>query len=214
MPKSQEAVMMWTHGAVGIAIDLVLLALPIWVIRSKMMNTAKAIRVALIFCVGIFVIITGIVRLSIMIRTDFSVDTTFKMVTIAFWTDMEGHVGLWCACFPALQPVVRIVAFKCGMRSKVDSYNRNYAGKQSAHGISSKAGAKARESVFHPASKNGYMRNGSGCDGTADDESDTNSRRGIVTEARASKDLEMDEFDGEPRNGTIQCKTEVNIEST
>lgn len=29
------------------------------------------------------------------------------MSTIGQWTDLEGHVGLWCGCFPAMQPILR-----------------------------------------------------------------------------------------------------------
>lgn len=67
--------MMWTHAAVGVAIDMAIIALPIWVVHSKMMLSAKAMRVVLVFCVGIFATITGIIRLSIMVRTDFAIDT-------------------------------------------------------------------------------------------------------------------------------------------
>jgi hypothetical protein len=208
--------MMWTHGAVGIAVDISLLALPVWVVSRKMMNTSKAVRVVLIFFVGIFVIITGIVRLSIMVGTDFAVDTTYKMATVAFWTDLEGHVGLWCACFPALQPLVRLASFKLGLRSKMDSSGK-YLGKPSASGKSGKSGNKASvgdvESGFHSRTKNGYLRSSSGFDGTTDDGSDANSRKGIINETHAAGGMELDEFDDElPRQGTIQRKTEVKIQ--
>lgn len=206
--------MMWTHAAVGIAIDIALLALPVWVVSRKMMNTAKAIRVVLIFFVGIFVIATGIVRLAIMAGTNFAIDTTYKMATVAFWTDLEGHVGLWCACFPALQPLVRLASYACGLRTKIDSSNK-YSGQALASGKSSKPGkptASDVESGFHSRSKNGYLRSSSGFDGMADDGSDSNSRKGIIREAHAAGGLEMDEFDDElPRQGTIKMKMDVQI---
>lgn len=75
MSKDDEAIMMWAHASAGIATDVALIALPIWVIHSKMMFSAKMIRVMLIFCVGIFAAVTGIVRLAIMVRTNFAEDT-------------------------------------------------------------------------------------------------------------------------------------------
>ena len=67
--------MMWAHAIVGIFIDGALFALPIWVIRNKMAAGAKAIKVILVFCVGLFAIMTGIIRLSFIVTTDFSVNT-------------------------------------------------------------------------------------------------------------------------------------------
>lgn len=67
--------MMWTHAAAGIAADVALFALPIWVVQSKMIFSAKMVRVVLIFCVGLFAAITGIVRMSIMLKTNFAEDT-------------------------------------------------------------------------------------------------------------------------------------------
>ncbi|KAK6085149.1 hypothetical protein SCUP515_00967 [Seiridium cupressi] len=214
--KDSEAIMMWTHAGVGIAIDGALFCLPIWVVRSKMMNATKAVRVVLIFCVGIFATATGIIRLTIMARTDFSVDTTYKMATVAFWTDLEGHVGLWCACFPALQPLVRQVGFMCGFRSKLDSSNKHggkYGGAEVSGygGRSGSHGAASGSSGFHSRPRNKYPHGSSGFGGISDSLSDSNSQRGIVSEAHAGSSLEMDDLNDLKQN-EIRRKTEVEIQ--
>lgn len=68
------------------------------------------------------------------------------MTSIAFWTDLEGHVGLWVACFPALQPLVRIAAFRLGLRTSLDS-----SGRSGPTGPSSSR-------TPHSVSKSGYLR--------------------------------------------------------
>jgi hypothetical protein len=58
--------MIIAHQAIGIIVDTALFALPIWVINTNMMNSAKKIQVILVFSVGVFVVITGIVRMYLL----------------------------------------------------------------------------------------------------------------------------------------------------
>lgn len=192
LDKSKEAPMMWSHGAIGILIDVVLVILPIWVIYSKMKFSAKTVQVILVFCIGIFGVVTGIVRLIINVNTDFTTDTTFKMVRVAPWTDIEGHIGLWTACFPALQPLIRLVSYKLGLRSTLNSTNK----KSRTAGISGpRSGAnKWTGSSSQAPRSHGYVS-------FSDDKDDT---RAIVVGGSQGKgsvsDLEMHDLEA-ARNG-------------
>lgn len=119
--RKKEAYFIWAHAIIGIFIDAALFGLPIWVIRKKMVFGFKAVKVILVFCVGLFVIITGIIRLGILVTTDFSVDSTYKMARVALWFILETHVGLWCGSFPSLQPLLRLISYKLGLRSQLNS---------------------------------------------------------------------------------------------
>ncbi|KAF4963801.1 hypothetical protein FZEAL_10914 [Fusarium zealandicum] len=121
MSKDKEAYMMWTHAILGTCIDAVLFCLPIWVIRKNMTTRIKAIRVILIFSVGLFAVVTGIVKTYMFMTTNFAADPTFKMTRVCPWNSLELHVGLWCACFPALQPLVRLVSFNLNLRSRIET---------------------------------------------------------------------------------------------
>jgi hypothetical protein len=66
--------MMVAHAVIGIIMDVVLMVLPIWMIWKNMIFTKKAIQVVLIFSVGIFVILTGIIRLWYIKTLVFAID--------------------------------------------------------------------------------------------------------------------------------------------
>ncbi|KAI1641255.1 hypothetical protein F4809DRAFT_252 [Biscogniauxia mediterranea] len=117
--------MMVGHAATSVAIDLVLLLLPIWVIYSKMIWSRRTVRIILVLSVGLFAVITGIIRLALMVTLDFSSDATYQMATLGIWTNLEGHIGLWCGCFPALQPLLRLVSHRLGFRCSLASRSSN-----------------------------------------------------------------------------------------
>ncbi|KAI0885541.1 uncharacterized protein GGS22DRAFT_187826 [Annulohypoxylon maeteangense] len=101
--------MMVAHGIVGIIVDTILLFLPIWVIYTKMMWSKKTLQIILVLSVGVFAVATGIIRVVLIKTKDFVTDVTYEMPFLGIWTNLEGHVGLWCGCFPALQPLLRMV---------------------------------------------------------------------------------------------------------
>lgn len=67
--------MMKAHAITGIILDLALLVTTIWVLYDKMIFNKRAIQVMMVFSVGIFAIVTGIVRLYLMCTLDFTTDS-------------------------------------------------------------------------------------------------------------------------------------------
>ncbi|CZR65782.1 related to integral membrane protein [Phialocephala subalpina] len=189
--------MMVSHAVIGIIMDVVLMALPIWMIWKNMIFTKKAIQVVLIFSVGIFVILTGIIRLWYIKTLVFAIDPvnrTYKMATIGVWTDLEGHVGLWVGCFPAMQPVLRTVSYKLGLRSKLLSYGATPA--KNTNGVS--ASNKGVQRSTH-----GYMRSGNGVD-----------RAGTDTDADSQKAIIASDYNFELGQIRKQTDVEVKVEES
>ncbi|KAG4429185.1 hypothetical protein IFR05_015339 [Cadophora sp. M221] len=187
--------MMTANAVFGIFTDCFLLGLPIWIISRKMIVSRKMMQVILIFCVGIFVVVAGVVRLYYMKTLSFASDPTFNMSTVGVWTDLEAHLGLWCGCFPALQPILRIISFKLGLRTKLLSYG-DTPRKKSGFPSGNMGGTSGVQRSNH-----GYLRSGNGIDvkGT---ETDTESQKGIVSKG---KSFELESL------GQIHKQTEVQV---
>ncbi|OJD31764.1 uncharacterized protein BKCO1_4400015 [Diplodia corticola] len=116
LAQSKEAALMYIHSGLSIFFDLVLLIMPMWVLHRKMIFTVRTLKVAIVFAVGVFTVVTGIIRLSTIIMINMADNTTYNVTFAAVWTNLEGHCGLWVACFPALQPLIRRVAVRLGLR--------------------------------------------------------------------------------------------------
>ncbi|KAI1778203.1 hypothetical protein F4818DRAFT_438372 [Hypoxylon cercidicola] len=101
--------MMMGHGMVGVVVDLILLLLPIWMICTKMMWSKKTLQIVMVLSVGVFAVATAIRRVALLATINISVDITWKTPYLSIWTNLEAHVGLWCCCFPALQPILRTI---------------------------------------------------------------------------------------------------------
>lgn len=90
------------------------------------------------------------------------------MATIGVWTNLEGHVGLWVACFPAMQPIVRILSYKLGIRSKLNSNGATPA--KNTYGVNGSNHKGVQRSTH------GYLRKGEGVDRT---DTDADSQKAI-----------------------------------
>ncbi|KAG7046722.1 hypothetical protein JMJ77_0014945 [Colletotrichum scovillei] len=210
VPSEYQNTMMVVHQVVGLVLDFCLMGLPIWVIYTKMLWSKRAFQVICVFSVGIFVVATGCVRLTMMKKSQFLSDPTFNMSTIGIWTNLEGHVGLWVASFPALQPLIRIVSFKLGFRSKLQSYGGEGPSGTGGGGGGGGMRSKTGPWLSVPRSKAGYIRNGSGSDAA-----DNHSERGLVPHYKGDDGTEMDTIqvtDGKVSRIQKQVEVEVKVD--
>lgn len=66
--------MMLGHAFTGILVDIALLALPLWLLYSNMLWSRQTFQVMLVFGLGAFAFVTGIVRLSFMLQQSIITD--------------------------------------------------------------------------------------------------------------------------------------------
>ena len=80
----------------------------------------------------------------VIVTTDFAVNTTYVFIRTSVWTDLEGHVGLWVACFPTLQPLLRIITRRLGLKSKNKSTTNHNTSNNLGYGDRSTWSRKTR----------------------------------------------------------------------
>ncbi|KAF7956131.1 hypothetical protein EAE96_005051 [Botrytis aclada] len=96
----------FTNGLLSFLGDCVILCMPIPMIWKLQMNVRRKIALIGIFAVGVFVIITSIIRLVALFAID-TEDLTFSQVEGGVWTYMEEAIGITCGNLALLQPLFR-----------------------------------------------------------------------------------------------------------
>jgi hypothetical protein len=97
----------WANGAISIAIDLWMIAIPLSQVRNLNLDWKKKAEVAFMFCVGLFVTIMACIRLESLITNDaHSPNATWVKRDVAIWSTIEVNVGIICACLPSLRTLV------------------------------------------------------------------------------------------------------------
>ncbi|KAK8247520.1 hypothetical protein HDK90DRAFT_521968, partial [Phyllosticta capitalensis] len=110
MTMKHEAALFNVHASFGIFFDVLLLLAPIWVLHQNMMFSLRVVRIAFVFAVGIFAIVAGVIRFAYIVNKNDSgpkKDMTHLVFRGIIWTNLEAHCGLWVACAPALQSLLR-----------------------------------------------------------------------------------------------------------
>ncbi|KAK8087847.1 hypothetical protein PG997_002808 [Apiospora hydei] len=93
----------WMSAILNIAVDLVVLVLPLKQLYQLQTNLKKKIMIMIMFSLGIFVTIVSAIRLRSLIMFANSQNITWDYNEAAYWSTIEMHVGIVCACLPALR---------------------------------------------------------------------------------------------------------------
>ncbi|GAP91521.1 putative integral membrane protein [Rosellinia necatrix] len=93
-------------GVVEAVIDIAIILLPIPIIVRLRLNRGKKFGIAGVFLVGIFVIVSGIVKVILSYAPN-SREPSFSQTQV--WTTVHSCTGIVCACLPVCWPLLKFL---------------------------------------------------------------------------------------------------------
>ncbi|OCL12389.1 hypothetical protein AOQ84DRAFT_155692 [Glonium stellatum] len=93
----------WTASGFNIALDIATIVLPLRPLSKLALSRRKKIGIMFMFTLGFFVTVISMLRLKWMIQFANTQNVTWDYVPIGYWSTIEVHVGIICACLPALR---------------------------------------------------------------------------------------------------------------
>lgn len=91
----------WIAAAINIALDVVVMILPLRHLAVLNMSLKKRLMVMSMFSVGIFVIVVSAIRLYSLIHFANTQNITWNYVDAGLWSLIEIDVSIVCGCMPA-----------------------------------------------------------------------------------------------------------------
>ncbi|BCS21685.1 uncharacterized protein APUU_22117S [Aspergillus puulaauensis] len=91
----------------NIALDVVVMLLPLPLLLKLNLPLAKKIRVISMFSVGILIIIAGILRLSHLYHSITTYNITYNGGEISYYGVIEADVSVMCTCMPAIAALLK-----------------------------------------------------------------------------------------------------------
>jgi hypothetical protein len=83
-----------SNAGISIALDLWILGIPLWQLWGLKMHWKKKVGVALMFCVGTFVTVVSILRLSALVHFAQSSNASWEFYDVSVWSSIEICVGI------------------------------------------------------------------------------------------------------------------------
>ncbi|KAL2817614.1 hypothetical protein BJX63DRAFT_419555 [Aspergillus granulosus] len=97
----------WSAAAVNMALDIMVMALPLKELYALNLSWRKKAFVICMFSLGLFVTLVSVIRLESLIVFANTTNLTWDYVQVGYWSTIEIHVGVICACLPAIRALFR-----------------------------------------------------------------------------------------------------------
>ncbi|BCR90981.1 CFEM domain-containing protein [Aspergillus chevalieri] len=96
----------FANGFVNIAVDTVMVIMPIYEVLKLNLSIQKKIGVAIMLAAGLVLTAIGIVRVVILAQNIPDSNPTFQLEPLIHWSAIECQIAIICACLPASRALV------------------------------------------------------------------------------------------------------------
>ncbi|KAM6513579.1 hypothetical protein FALCPG4_015970 [Fusarium falciforme] len=135
---------LWSHASFSVALDLWMLAVPLWQLRSLQLHWKKKVGVAFMFGVGTFVTVVSMIRFKSLVNFGKSMNKTWELYNVSVWSAIETTVGIMCACLPTIRAVlVKIFPILSASSTQRSKGNQYFEKRNSLPPMVSRMGAQA-----------------------------------------------------------------------
>ncbi|OAA35519.1 hypothetical protein NOR_07904 [Metarhizium rileyi] len=94
----------WSNAIISILLDVWMLGIPLWQLRTLKLGWKKKAGVAAMFCVGAFVTVVSILRLRSLVAFSYTTgNPTWDFFDVGIWSDIEINVSMICVCLPSFR---------------------------------------------------------------------------------------------------------------
>ncbi|KAL4861092.1 hypothetical protein BDV12DRAFT_208365 [Aspergillus spectabilis] len=97
----------YNAAAINMVLDILVMALPLKELYQLNLSWRKKAFVMCMFSLGLFVTLVSVIRLESLITFAHTKNLTWDYVHIGYWSTIETHVGVICACLPAIRGLFR-----------------------------------------------------------------------------------------------------------
>ncbi|UNI21695.1 hypothetical protein JDV02_007663 [Purpureocillium takamizusanense] len=108
----------WVNGALSVAVDLWLIAIPLSQVSKLTLHWKKKMGVIIMFIMGTFVTVVSILRLQSLVFFANSTNPTYDQWSPVNWSTVEVNVGMICTCLPSLRLILVRIFPRLGSGSK------------------------------------------------------------------------------------------------
>ncbi|KAI4719457.1 hypothetical protein E4T48_04346 [Aureobasidium sp. EXF-10727] len=121
----------FANASLNIITDVVICLMPVPVLNRLRLPRKQKYALIAVFCLGLFVCLTSILRLKALYQISISTDITWDNTPAAYWSSLEANFSVVAACLPTLRKTIsRFFPRFFSSHSNSDSNHRYISRKQ------------------------------------------------------------------------------------